>query len=288
MNQNLSNAIKLMRYPFSLFLMPIFWFALSASSKVTTWRTLLVFFIVHLLLYPSSNGYNCWFDKDEGSIGGIKNPPPTNPVLIRLVYLSDLLVILFSLLINVPFCALMVIYTLVSKAYSHPATRLKKRPIIGTLVVVLFQGSFMYLAMQFGFGFPNPQLFATDNLINALVSTLFLLGSYPLTQIYQHDEDRKRGDITLSILLGLKGTFIFAGLAFGLASILLGLNLYQDGILLPLVYLAGMAPVLYLFTKWMLKVVHSPGEANFENTMQMNKVSSLCLSAVFLVIWLLK
>jgi 1,4-dihydroxy-2-naphthoate octaprenyltransferase len=43
----------------------------------------------------------------------------------------------------------------------------------------------------------------------ALLSTCLLLGSYPMTQIYQHEEDARRGDKTFSLLLGIKETFIF-------------------------------------------------------------------------------
>ena len=289
MNQNMVNAIKLMRYPFSVFLMPIFWFALCAYPEANLYKALSVFLLVHGLLYPASNGYNSWFDKDEGSIGGLKNPPPVNPKLIWLVNISDLLAIVWAAFISWPFAGLMLIYIVMSRAYSNPATRLKKRPFAGTLTVITFQGGFMFLAMQYGMGNSISQLFSSENLVLALVSSLFLLGSYPLTQIYQHEEDGRRGDRTLSIILGINGTFIFSGISFGLATLILCLDLgFKFGPILPAVYLFGMVPVLIIFTKWMLKVVSDRAEASFENTMQMNKVSSIMLSVVFITMWLLK
>ena len=45
--------------------------------------------------------------------------------------------------------------------------------------------------------------------------------SYPLTQVYQHKEDQERGDKTLSILLGVNGTFVFAALLFIAATVLM-------------------------------------------------------------------
>ena len=64
-----------LRIPFSLFLLPIFLFALSISNNLFFENVLLIFFIIHFLIYPASNGYNSYFDKDEGSIGALKNPP---------------------------------------------------------------------------------------------------------------------------------------------------------------------------------------------------------------------
>ncbi|NJK83733.1 MAG: ubiquinone biosynthesis protein UbiA, partial [Saprospiraceae bacterium] len=52
----------------------------------------------------------------------------------------------------------------------------------------------------------------------AILSSLMLLGSYPMTQIYQHEEDAKRGDTTLSLKLGILGTFHFTAITFGLAT----------------------------------------------------------------------
>ena len=41
--------------------------------------------------------------------------------------------------------------------------------------------------------------------IPAILSSLLLFGSYPMTQIYQHEEDARRGDKTLSLKLGIQG-----------------------------------------------------------------------------------
>jgi 1,4-dihydroxy-2-naphthoate octaprenyltransferase len=63
-----------LRIPFSFFLMPVYWFALSQSSTLHTDKAVLVFILLHLLIYPASNAYNSFYDKDESSIGGLENP----------------------------------------------------------------------------------------------------------------------------------------------------------------------------------------------------------------------
>jgi hypothetical protein len=55
--------------------MPVFLFALAISPNISGPRLLVVFAVLHLFLYPASNGFNSYFDKDEKSIGGLKNPP---------------------------------------------------------------------------------------------------------------------------------------------------------------------------------------------------------------------
>ncbi|WP_240731627.1 hypothetical protein [Hymenobacter radiodurans] len=69
-------AVPLLRIPFSVYLMPVFWFGLSALRQpCSPWRAVGVFVVLHVLAYPASNGYNSYYDRDEGSIGGLKKPP---------------------------------------------------------------------------------------------------------------------------------------------------------------------------------------------------------------------
>ncbi|WP_266204196.1 UbiA family prenyltransferase [Pontibacter kalidii] len=287
MNSKYSTALTLMRIPFSVYLMPIFWFALSTLPHVEVWRAVAVFLVLHVLVYPASNGYNSYYDRDEGSIGGLKRPPKPNRQLMHLVLLFDVLAILFSLLLSPLFASLVALYLLISKAYSYEGIRLKKYPILSTVVVTFFQGAFTYGMVQIGTGLQLQQVLQPPNVWFALVSTLFLCGSYPLTQIYQHEEDSRRGDRTLSLLLGINGTYLFAAVSL-LAGTALLLWLYfstgQVGNIF--IFLLCTAPVLYFFGGWVLRAQHDRSEVNFENTMQMNKLSSLCLSGAFVLMLL--
>ena len=277
------NALPLLRIPFSLYLMPVFWFGLSAlPAGFSGWRAAGVFAVLHLLAYPASNGYNSYYDRDEGSIGGLKAPPKVTPELLHLVWLFDAVALLGAWLLSPAFAGLLLLYLLISKAYSYEGIRLKKYPLLSTVVVVLFQGAFTFLMTQVGAGATSTQLFEQTNLLLALVSTLFLCGSYPLTQVYQHQEDARRGDRTLSLRLGIRGTFIFAalGLLAGAATLALAYWLRQEPRAL-LVFLLATGPVVALFGRWAWLVWHDERAANFEWTMRMNQVSSLCLSAAF-------
>lgn len=289
MNYQFKDAFTLLRIPFSVYLMPIYWFALSELSSIDWFRAVAVFFVIHILVYPASNGYNSYWDKDEGSIGGLKNPPPVNEQLFKLVVLFDILALMVAFSLSWVFAALVGLYLLISKAYSYPPIRLKKYPITSTFVVIFFQGAFTYLMVQEGI---NPGSFFRADLEvlhYALVSTLFLCGSYPLTQVYQHEEDAKRGDHTLSLLLGIKGTFIFAAISLSIASgLLASMYLIHAEIYKLALYGLGTAPILFFFFSWVKKVWQDTQFANFEYTMKMNRTASLALSISFVAMLVFK
>lgn len=281
---NYREALTLMRIPFSVFLMPVFWFALSTVANYSAWRAVSVFIILHLLVYPASNGYNSYYDRDEESIGGLKHPPKVTQELMYLVVLFDALSVALAVWLSPLFGALVSLYLLISKAYSYEGIRLKKYPVISTIVVTFFQGAFTYLLVQIGAGISLAQVLQLPNLLFALVSTLFLCGSYPLTQIYQHEEDRKRGDNTLSLILGVRGTFIFAALGLLLgAFLLLWLYMTAHQFRNLFILLLCTAPILFFFTRWIINASHDIRAVNYENTMQMNKISSICISLAFVL-----
>ncbi|SFQ74621.1 UbiA family prenyltransferase [Hymenobacter arizonensis] len=277
-------ALPLLRIPFSIYLMPVFWFGLSAlRGPWSGWKAVGVFVVLHLLAYPASNGYNSYYDKDEGSIGGLKAPPKVTHELLHLVWLFDALAVLGAALISLPFAALVVLYLLVSKAYSYEGIRLKKYPLLSTVVVVVFQGAFTFLMTQVGAGASTEQLLESSNLLLALVSTLFLCGSYPLTQVYQHAEDARRGDRTLSLRLGIRGTFVFAAVGLLAGAATLGMAYWLRQEIRPLlIFLVATGPVVMLFSRWAWQVWQDEAAADFEHTMRMNQVSSLCMSAAFI------
>src|ERR1043165_5294847 len=74
-----------LRLPFSFYLLPVFLFGLSQAGHIHVADTLIVFVALHFFIYPGSNSYNSYMDKDTGSIGGLEHPPP---VTAKLYYAS--------------------------------------------------------------------------------------------------------------------------------------------------------------------------------------------------------
>jgi len=272
-----------LRIPFSFFLLPVYLFALSISASPHIYPAVLIFFILHLFLYPASNGFNSYFDKDEKSIGGLKDPPKVSLQLYYTSLVFDLVALLLSLFVNFYFLLSVLAYGLASKAYSHPSIRLKKLPVAGWLVTGFFQGFVIFLACVQGINqLPVHDLFQIPILFPAALSTILLWGSYPMTQIYQHDEDKKRGDITLSLKLGVNGTFVFTALVFGLANA--GFIYYYYtyySLKYAIIFQLLLMPVLIFFLYWFTQVQRDPGKANFQKAMQLNLISSLALNTIF-------
>ncbi|WP_337042652.1 UbiA family prenyltransferase [Emticicia sp. 17c] len=269
-----------LRIPFSFFLMPVYWFALSQSSRVDSSKAIWVFVILHLLIYPASNAYNSYFDKDEGSIGGLEKPPPVDDKLLWVAWGIDILAIIAGFLLVSPlFAALIFIYSMVSKAYSNDKIRLKKYAIASWFIVGLFQGAFIYISVTLAVTNTSEPLQAY--VLPALISTLMLWAIYPITQVYQHDEDSKRGDQTMSILLGIRGTFVFTAVVFSIAFALFFFYFSRTDFMLLLVF---NVPVLLYFGWWFLKVLQDTRQADFRHVMWLNLLASVCLNGFY--IWL--
>ncbi len=274
-----------LRIPFSFFLMPIYLFALAISPNFGEHSILWSFIIIHIFLYPASNGYNSYFDKDQNSIGGLKNPPPVKKGLYYISLVFDAIAIVLGyVMINPLFSLMLFIYGLASKAYSHPSIRLKKYAIMGWLITGFFQGFFTFIMCYVAINnFGIDTLLKAKVLIPASLTSLMLWGNYPMTQIYQHDEDKKHGDRTLSILLGIKGTFLFVQIVFGMAVI--GFVLYFNSYYAykySIHFLIALSPILLFFGYWFSKVWKDEGKANFSNTMWLNFISAVCLNSFFI------
>jgi 1,4-dihydroxy-2-naphthoate octaprenyltransferase len=239
-----------LRIPFSYFLLPVFLFSLAVSPNISNKPLLWTFIIVHLFLYPASNGYNSYFDKDEKSIGGLKNPPPVKKGLYYLSVLFDAIAIVLGFfLINITFACMLLIYGLVSKAYSHPSIRLKKFPVTGWLVAGVFQGLFTFIMCYIGINnYSLETVLKWTVIIPGILSTVMLWANYPMTQIYQHEEDATRGDMTLSRMLGIRGTFYFVSATFTVVT--LGFVLYFYAFFNPKyawIFIAALFPVVAYF-----------------------------------------
>jgi 1,4-dihydroxy-2-naphthoate polyprenyltransferase len=280
------STVRHLRLPFSFHLMPVFLFALSQAATINWQTTAIAFIILHLLIYPSSNGYNSYQDKDETSIGGLKNPPKVSENLLYVSILLDTIAILAALYISLYFSAFVLLYIMVSRAYSYRNLRLKKHPVLGFTTVFIFQGAFTYLMASSGItDFSMENFFTLNNVICMCIASLFIGSVYPLTQIYQHEADKKDGVITISYKLGYTGTFLFSAGMFLLASVLLlyYFSLKQQQIAL-IIFFLMMFPVVIRLLYWFNKVRKDTEKANFENTMRMNLLASTCMNVYFLIL----
>jgi 4-hydroxybenzoate polyprenyltransferase len=203
----LRDLVLHLRPHWQLMLMPLFlWgFLLSggkAAASLISLRFWLVLFIFHIFFYGGATALNSYYDRDEGPVGGLWDPPPVTDALLffsvglLIVGLAVMFVVSRSLFV------LAVIMGAVGTSYSHPAVRLKARPWASLLAVSVFQGMG---------GTAAGWLFAQEDwttvlspvaLLGLLSASLIITGFYPLTQVYQRKEDRKQGVISFAVYAG--------------------------------------------------------------------------------------
>ena len=289
MNKSPSSTLRLLRLPFSFFLMPVYWFALSQVVQRDLPRAILLFVILHLLVYPASNGYNSYMDRDTTPIGGLEHPPQPTRRLFWVTLVMDLTALVLGAFLGGYVLAGLAVYILASRAYSYRGIRLKKYPFIGWLTVTVCQGALIFFVVYQGSHYPQAGATGLNAPVEAMVASSLLLGGfYPLTQIYQHEADRKDGVRTISMVLGLRGSFIFAGVLYGLAFLLLFHYLYFSYLELKEFYILAtcMLPVIVYFFVWAIRVWRDPSKADFVGTMRMNLLASVCTNAGFVAVLL--
>ncbi|HEY0679088.1 MAG TPA: UbiA family prenyltransferase [Chitinophagaceae bacterium] len=275
------STLQLLRFHFSVFLMPVYLFAVSQVPQIDITNALLVFFILHVLVYPSSNGYNSYMDRDSGPIGGLKKPLQPTRQLFYASIVMDVAAVTISFLITPYFAAGILLYILASRAYSYRGIRLKKYPVTGYLVVVIFQGALVFLLSYHGSSHDHS---FNVPLWGIIAAACLIGGYYPLTQIYQHEDDKADGVTTISYLLGKRGTFIFCALVFTISTIAMFLLFNEKGDLRPFyLFVLCMGPMVWFFIQWMKKVWQNEQHANFRNSLMMNVLAAVCTTVCFFI-----
>lgn len=143
---------------------------------------------------------NSAFDRDEGDIAYLRNPPPPPRRLAAFALGLMTAGQVAALALPPLFAALYAVCFLLSVLYSVPPFRLKA--VAGA----------DWLINMAGFGTLTPLAgWATTGRPVDPVAWLVLLGFcplfaalYPLTQLYQLEEDARRGDRTLALMLGVR------------------------------------------------------------------------------------
>ena len=224
-------------------------------------------------------------DKDETPIGGLAAPLQPTKQLFYVSIVMDVAGVLLSLFVSPFFSGGVLLYILASRAYSYRGIRLKKYALIGFLTVFIFQGALIFFLTYHAV---DPDQTIDVPLLSAVLSSLLIGALYPLTQIYQHEEDRRDGVTTLSYLLGKRGTFIFSMLLFLAATagmyFLFSKQERENHFLL---YLLILIPVVLFFLYWMGKVWKNQRAADFKNSLRMNVLSTICTSVYFITLIIL-
>lgn len=176
---------------------------------------------------------NSAFDRDEGDVAYLRSPPPPPAHLFAfgLGLMGAGLVVACLLPRNY-----LLAYSLcvaLSILYSVPPVRLKAVAGADWLINMWGFGTLTPLAGWTATGMPLTR----PGMLVLLAFCPLFAAFYPLTQIYQIEEDRARGDRTLAIRLGVRRSLVVAAVAallgfvlFAAAGIVAGWSREETGV----------------------------------------------------------
>jgi len=230
-----------LRLPFQLTLAPIFLWGALLSGGGWDEGTTCAFLALHLFLYPAATAFNSAFDRDLGPVAGLAVPPRVPPGLAQFAVLLALAGVPLAIAAGSTFAALYALIVAWTAAYSHPRTRWKANPWTSAAAIAVGQGALGFAAGWAATAVPDAPV--ATLLAGAAGASLTALGLYPVTQVFQIEEDRLRGDRTLAVALGAAGALRFGSLcllAAGAVTAWLVARLYgpSDAALIVLGYLA--------------------------------------------------
>lgn len=162
---------------------------------------------------------NSAYDRDEGDIAYLRQPPAPPAYLASFGLCLMILGLLGTLLLPAGYRAAYAVCLGLSVLYSVPPFRLKAVPGADWVINMWGFGTLTPYAGWAATGVPLDQI---HGLVLLAFCPLFA-ALYPLTQIYQLEEDRRRGDRTLALLLGTRRSLLLSVTATGGAFALLAL-----------------------------------------------------------------
>ena len=276
--------LRHLRLPYQLTLSPLFlWGVFLAGGKADV-RTGAAFIALHLFLYPAATAFNSFYDRDEGPVGGMLEPPPVPAGLRRLSIALGAVGAVVGCAAGVEFVLLYLAIALLAAGYSHPRLRWKARPVASALVIALGQGGLGFLAGWAAAAPLDPASFPLA--AGAAAASLTTLGLYPVTQIFQIEEDRARGDLTLAVAFGAEGALRFGGACLALAGLVtVWLLARRFGAADPMLAGAGYA-LLLLYQMHLARRLARPGIGQRERWRLAMRLSAAATSGFLLfILW---
>lgn len=254
--------LRHLRLPFQLALAPFFLLGSWLADVPLGWTWALAGVAVHVGLYGGATVFNGYYDKDRGPIGMMRRPTPVSAGMRDAAVALQLLALVVLVAVDGRAGVLGMALFAMGVAYSHPHWRWKSATCKGLLCVAAGQGALAVLLGMFATGVPA---FTGRQLAVAAAASLLVLGMYPLTQIYQIDEDRARGDLTLPVRFGWRRAML---LAWSVASCGMALGLFLVRAALPLAWgwlaAAGAAALAVYLGLWAARFARQGPERNHD------------------------
>lgn len=269
-----------------VFLSPLFAWGFVIGGVDASLGALLGFLSFHVFLYGGITAFNSCFDRDHGPVGGLKKPPPVPRWLLPFSILVQLFGLGLAMTVGAALAALYLMVVVLSVAYSHPSLRWKSRPLLSLLVVALGQGAVGFSAGWVCSAASFSSILQLDGVLGLATASLFTVGLFPLTQLYQVVEDRERGDRTFAVTFGINASFRFAITALVAAGVcMVALAARRFGRVDAAVLTVGYAGLLAVIESWR-RHYRAEVSGNFESIHRLQYGLSVAMLGYMIVLWI--
>jgi 4-hydroxybenzoate polyprenyltransferase len=185
---------------------------------------------------------NSAFDRDEGDIAYLREPPPPP----RHLFAFGAMLMIFGLgaaaALPGSYWRAYALATVMSLAYSVPPLRLKSVAGLDWFINMWGFGTLTIFAGWAATGVPVDRV----GMMVLLAFCPLFAALYPLTQLYQLDEDRRRGDRTLAAVIGARNSLALSLAATGVAFLILMLAASRPDVRRGAVIPIGVAALAWL------------------------------------------
>ncbi|HLP40943.1 MAG TPA: UbiA family prenyltransferase [Fibrobacteria bacterium] len=162
----------------------------------------LQFLSVHVLLFGGVTVYNSYWDRDTGPIGGLRRPPPLAPWTLPASWLMQVAGLLLAFRVSPAMAAVFAASMLFFWLYSRPGIRWKGRPLLSLAAIAASTGFGGFLL---GYLHGRPGSISSAAIAGAAGTAAVIVSLFPLSQIYQVEEDLDRRDETFAARYGVVG-----------------------------------------------------------------------------------
>ncbi len=151
------------------------------------------------------------------------------------------------------------------------------------IAVAFFQGAVAYWAAWSAARGELASAFSAPGWLGAVIAVLFIAGLYPVTQVYQIEEDRARGDRTVAVEWGPARCFLLAFVLQALGGLLLvAFVLGRYGWLEALVVATGLVVQLSLLARFGARFEPRRVHENYRTVMRLNVYAACALGGYLL------
>jgi 4-hydroxybenzoate polyprenyltransferase len=226
------------------------------STDLNIRAFLIQFGNVHLVLFGGATAYNSFWDKDEGPIGGLQNPPKMQGWMWSGSLILQGMGLLIATTQGVLYTGIYMLSMFCFWLYSTPLARWKSYPLKSLVAIGVSTG---FNSVLMGYLAAGNELIDMPVWVAAAGVTLMLLSLYPISQIYQIEEDHSRGDTTFAVRYGKKGVTQFFITAFLSGLLLAGLAMGVSHFWVAILF-GGMGVIVGMIVFVLLKKLSTKSE----------------------------